>query len=725
MTTTRQSIGQDIAKRASASYVPAEAQPVQEAFGYWVFNDNEMRQRLPKEVYKKLKKTISNHDSLDPSIADTVAAAMKDWAVDLGATHYTHWFQPLTGLTAEKHDAFLSTDENGRAIQQFSGGSLIQGEPDASSFPSGGIRATFEARGYTAWDPTSPAFVRKSGNGATLFIPTAFCSYTGEALDKKTPLLRSEAALSKAGARLLNILGSQGTEKVFSTAGLEQEYFLIDLEYFNARPDLVTTGRTLFGAPSYKGQSMDDHYFGAIKSRVLNFMDDAESNLYKLGIPVKTRHNEVAPGQYEVAPVFESANLAVDHNMLVMEVMKEIAAKHGFKMLLHEKPFAGLNGSGKHCNWSMADNLGQNLLEPGKTPHDNLQFLVVLAGIIRGVDKYAKLMRLTVAHSGNDHRLGANEAPPAIISVYLGDELNRIVEELVKGAKPGGKDAGSIQLGSTVLPHLPKDNTDRNRTSPFAFTGNKFEFRALGASQHVAGPVFFINTIVAESLDFMSDQIEAAMKAGASLEDAADKVVKEVLQQHQRVIFNGDGYSKEWEEEAAKRGLPNLKSTPEATKHFMDDDAIELFGRYNVLSKGEIESRYNIKLENYILAIEIEANATRDMARNMIVPAALKYQAQMADSIAKAAAAGAAPNAQKAALAKLTGQIDELIGAIDALDAVMEKEHGDDPLEVAMHTRQEIIPLMDAVREKADPLEAMVDDALWPLPKYREMLLIS
>lgn len=725
MTTTRQSIGQSIAKRASASYVPAEAQPVQEAFGLWVFNDSEMRQRLPKEIYKTLKKTISNHDSLDPSISDTVAAAMKDWAVDLGATHYTHWFQPLTGLTAEKHDAFLTTDDSGRAIQQFSGSALTQGEPDASSFPSGGIRATFEARGYTAWDPTSPAFVRMSGNGATLFIPTAFCSYTGEALDKKTPLLRSEAALSKAGSRLMQVLGSKKTEKVFSTAGLEQEYFLIDMEYFNARPDMVATGRTLFGTASYKGQSMDDHYFGAIKTRVLNFMDDTETNLYKLGIPVKTRHNEVAPGQYEVAPVFESANMAVDHNMLVMEVMKEIAAKHGFKMLVHEKPFAGLNGSGKHCNWSMADNNGQNLLEPGKTPHDNMQFLVVLAAIIRGVDKYAKLMRITVAHAGNDHRLGANEAPPAIISVYLGDELNRIVEEMVKGTKPGGKDAGSIQLGSTVLPHLPKDNTDRNRTSPFAFTGNKFEFRALGASQHVAGPVFFINTIVADSLDYVSDQIEAAMKGGAKLEDAADQVVKAVFKEHQRVIFNGDGYSQEWEEEAAKRGLPNLKSTPEATKHFMDDEAIELFGRYGVLSKGEIESRYNIKLENYILAIEIEANATRDMARNMIVPAAVKYQSILAESIAQATAAGAAPKAQKNALVKLTTQIDELLDAIDALDAIMEVEHGEDPLVVATHTREKVIPLMDAVREKADPLETMVDDSLWPLPKYREMLLIS
>lgn len=720
MSDLRQQIGRTIASRGQANnYQPEINKDVTEIYGNYVFNERIMRQRLPKEVYKKLKKTITNHEPLDHSIAEIVASAMKDWATELGASHYTHWFQPLTGATAEKHDAFLVPDENGTAIQQFSGSALIQGEPDASSFPSGGIRATFEARGYTAWDPTSPAFIRKSEAGATLFIPTAFCSYTGEALDKKTPLLRSEAALTKSGTRLVRLLGSTATS-VQSTAGLEQEYFLIDMEYYNARPDLIATGRTLFGAPSYKGQSMEDHYFGAIKSRILAFMEDTEQYLYKLGIPIKTRHNEVAPAQYEVAPIFEHANMAVDHNMLVMEVMREKAAKHKLKMLLHEKPFAGINGSGKHCNWSMSDSLGNNLLEPGKTPHDNLQFLVVLTAIIRAVDKYAKLLRVSVAHAGNDHRLGANEAPPAIISAYLGDELGRIVEELVAGVKTSSRAKGNIQLGSLVLPSLPKDNTDRNRTSPFAFTGNKFEFRALGASQHVAVPVTFINTIVADSLDYVADQIEAAMKGGASLSDAADKVVKETLKAHHRVVFNGDGYSEEWQQEAAKRGLLNLKTTPDALVKMMDQDAVELFERYKVLSKAELEARYNIKVETYIKALEIEVNATRDMARTLILPAALKYQGQLA-----AAMAGYSSVPQKQLLEKVGKTADALLGAIAELDHAMEKGHHKDALHHAQYTKEKLVPLMAAVRTQADQLELLVADELWPLPKYREMLLLS
>ena len=717
MTAARLNTNINIASRGDAAdYAPQSAQ-ITDIFGAQVFNDNVMRQRLPKQVYKTLKKTIQNREPLDAIIADTVAAAMKDWAVEQGATHFTHWFQPLTGATAEKHDAFLVTDETGGAMLQFSGKELVQGEPDASSFPSGGIRATFEARGYTAWDPTSPAFIRKTSIGATLCIPTAFCSYTGEALDKKTPLLRSEAAISKSAAKLLNILGSTDVTGAYSNAGLEQEYFLVDMEYFNQRPDMIATGRTLFGAPSYKGQSQDDHYFGAIKSRIRTFMEDSEHYLYRLGIPVKTRHNEVAPGQYEVAPIFESANIAVDHNMLIMEVMKEVAARHKFKMLLHEKPFAGLNGSGKHCNWSMTDSLGNNLLEPGHTPHENMQFLVVLTAIIRAVDKYAKLLRLSVAFAGNDHRLGANEAPPAIISIFLGAELDHIVDMLVSGGETSSVGASKLNLGSTVLPPLPKDTTDRNRTSPFAFTGNKFEFRALGASQHVAGPVFFINTMVAESMDFMSAEIQAKLDGGAKLEDAVDQIVKATLTKHKRVIFNGDGYSQEWQDEAAKRGLYNLKTTPEATATMMDDDVVALFEKYNVLTQGELESRYNIKLEAYILSLEIEVDATKDIAKTILLPAALKYQAQLGPL--------ASGPALKGILGDLSGTIEAFAVAIADLEAKAAKgDSYEEALDHANYYRDELLPAMGEVRVLADQLEGIVADELWPLPKYREMLML-
>jgi len=725
MSDLRQQIGRNIASRGeSENYQPEAATSVSKIYGAHVFNDSVMRQRLPKDIYKKLKKTMSSQEPLDPNISDMVAIAMKDWALELGATHYTHWFHPLTGSIAEKHDAFLTPDDNGGAIQQFSGSSLTQGEPDASSFPHGGIRATFEARGYTAWDPTSPAFVRKTSTGATLCIPTAFCSYTGEALDKKTPLLRSEACLSKSGARLLKVLGSEATS-VGSNAGLEQEYFLIDMEYYNARPDLVATGRTLFGADSYKGQSMDDHYFGTIKSRVLSFMDDSEKELFKLGIPAKTRHNEVAPGQYELAPIFEKANMAVDHNMLIMEVMKEVAAKHKFKILYHEKPFAGLNGSGKHCNWSMTDSLGNNLLEPGKTPHENMQFLVILTAIIRAVDKWAKLLRVSIAHAGNDHRLGANEAPPAIISAYLGDELGRIVEELVAGAESSSAEKQSIHLGSTVLPQLPKDTTDRNRTSPFAFTGNKFEFRALGAAQHVAGPVFFINTIVSESMHFMAERLEKGVAGGADLSDAVDVLVKEVLKKHSRVVFNGDGYAGDWEVEAAKRGLLNLKTTPDALPKMMDEDVLELFESMNVLGRGEVESRYNVKVEAYIGTLSIELDAARDIARNIILPVALKYQNDVAASINESSAAGFVSKVQSALLGKVGALVDQLIEQVTQLDISVEAPFEGDDLAHANHIKDELIPQMGALRATVDELEGLVDDSLWPLPKYREMLLLS
>ncbi len=726
MTTTRQQISRIIAERGEAKdYTPPAMQDISEIFGKHVFNDEVMRTRLPKSVYKALKNTIKGNKPLDPAISEIVAATMKDWASELGATHFTHWFQPLTGATAEKHDSFLIPDGDDQAIMRFSGGELTQGEPDASSFPSGGIRATFEARGYTAWDPSSPAFVKLNAQGGTLCIPTAFCSYTGEALDKKTPILRSEAAITKSATRLLNLMGEKDVTNVYSTVGLEQEYFLVDMEYYNSRPDMIATGRTLFGAAPFKGQSLDDHYFGAIKPRILSFMQDTEQALFKLGVPVRTRHNEVAPAQFEVAPVYEKSNIAVDHNMMVMEVMKEIAAKHKLMYLVHEKPFAGLNGSGKHCNWSLSDNLGNNLLEPGSTPHQNANFLIVLTAIIRGIDKYAKLLRLSVAHAGNDHRLGANEAPPAIISAFLGAELGQIVEDLCSGDATSSTSAAKIKLGSSVLPELPKDSTDRNRTSPFAFTGNKFEFRALGASQHVGGPVFFINTIVADSLDYMSDEIEAKVKGGMNLSEAADAVVKATLKQHQRVIFNGDGYAQEWQDEAEKRGLYNLKTTPEAAEKMMDADVADLFGRYNILTPNEIESRYNIKLEAYILGLEIEFSATADIARTMILPAAIEHQNNLATAVASSKALGLATSAQEVLMKKVNANVEALTSKIDAFNTALAAAPHEDALKHCHYFKDTMIPMMDGIRVVADALELQVDDRLWPLVKYREMLFLS
>lgn len=726
MSSSRQKATTGIIERvASAAYEAAKPEKITTIFGEQVFNDQVMKERLPEEVYEKLKDTMVQKKPLDPGLAEVIASTMKNWALDHGATHFTHWFHPLTGSTAEKHDAFIVPKGDGQVIFQFSGKELSQGEPDASSFPSGGIRQTFEARGYTAWDPTSPAFIRKTKLGATLCIPTAFCSYTGEALDKKTPLLRSQDVLSRTAVKMLKLLGNEEAHYVNTAVGLEQEYFLIDRGYYNQRPDILTTGRTLFGAESYKGQSLDDHYFGRIRERVVNFMHDAEQTLYRLGIPVKTRHNEVAPAQYEIAPVFEAANLAVDHNMLVMEVMTDTAAKHGFKFLTHEKPFAGINGSGKHCNWSMSDSTGNNLLKPGDTPYDNLQFMVFLTAIVRAVDKYAPLLRASVALPSNDHRLGANEAPPAIISIFLGSALNKIVESIIAGEKPGKADNASIKLGTDYLPEIPKDNTDRNRTSPFAFTGNRFEFRALGSSQHVGDPLTTLNTIVADSLDYMIGQIEAKAGSGNDIESAVNDVVKDVLTKHQRIVFNGDNYTKEWEEEAERRGLPNLKTTPDAVARMIDPEALELFSKFGVLNENEVNARYNVKLEKYTLKLDIEFKASMDMAKTMILPAALKYQSLLASSIsATKAVTGSEPAAQRELLNTVTKGIEGLTNAVNELKTLLEKTPHGDELKHAMYYKESALPAMNKIREYADELELLVEDELWPLPKYREMLLL-
>jgi glutamine synthetase len=722
MTTSRRKATLDIIDRvADSRYEPAKPENITKIFGEQVFNDGVMKERLPEDIYKKLKNTMIRREPLDPGVAEVVASTMKNWALDHGATHFTHWFHPLTSSTAEKHDAFIVPKANGQVIYQFSGQELSQGEPDASSFPSGGIRQTFEARGYTAWDPTSPAFIRKTNLGATLCIPTAFCAYTGEALDKKTPLLRASEALSTASVRMLKLLGSDDVTYVDTVAGLEQEYFLIDRGYYNLRPDLISSGRTLFGAESYKGQSLDDHYFGNIRERVLNYMHDAEQKLYKLGIPVKTRHNEVAPGQYELAPVFESANLAIDHNMLIMEVMTDVAAKHGLKCLLHEKPFAGINGSGKHCNWSMVDSNGKNLMKPGDTPYENMQFMVFLAAIVRAVDKYAPLLRLSVGLAGNDHRLGANEAPPAIMSIFLGDALNTVMEAIIAGKEPGKTTNGTIKLGAETLPAIPKDNTDRNRTSPFAFTGNRFEFRALGSSQNAASPVMALNTIVADSLDFVADEIEAKIGSGSDLATAVNLVIKKVFTDHQRIVFNGDNYTGEWEEEAEKRGLPNLKSTVDATAALKEESALALYEKYKVLTRNEVEARYNIKLENYVAKHDIEFKATMDIAKTMIIPAAFKYQGDVASSIA---ALGKAPKEQKKHLDELSSAIESTLKATNNLKEVIAAAPHDDLMKHATFYKEKAIPAMNEIRNSADMLELLVEDELWPLPKYREMLLL-
>jgi glutamine synthetase len=694
-------------------------------FGVNVFSDEVMKARLPENVYNALRNTIQKGAPLDHTIADVVAATMREWAMEHGATHYTHWFQPMTGLTAEKHDSFLAPTEEGGAIAEFSGSELVRGEPDASSFPSGGIRTTFEARGYTAWDPTSPAFILENPNGTILCIPTAFCSWTGEALDKKTPLLRSMEALSKHAVRVLKLFGSEAT-RVYCTAGPEQEYFLIDKNFYFARPDLINAGRTLFGAKPPKGQEMEDHYFGAIPERVLACMLETETELYKLGVPVKTRHNEVSPAQYEIAVTFENANVATDHNMLVMETMKRVGDRYGLQLLLHEKPFAGVNGSGKHLNWSMADDAGNNLLKPGETPHDNAQFLLFLVAVIRAVARHADLLRASVANAHNDHRLGANEAPPAIISIFLGDMLQDIVEQIEKGQATTAKMGGVLKIGVDILPTLPRDAGDRNRTSPFAFTGNKFEFRAVGSSQSIAGSIVVLNTIVAESLDDLATHLEKAVASGKDLNSEIQSLLQRVIKECKQIIFNGDNYAESWHAEAEKRGLPNRRTAVESLPDLVSAKSIDLFSKYKVLNKRELEARYEIHLEAYRKTINIESQLSIQIATRMILPAALRYQAQVAEAIANLRAAGVTvPRVQSAHLTELVDSIEQLQTAGDRLSSVTEESPDGDALAHAKYARDVIIPAMSAVRAAGDQLECLVADDLWPLPTYQEMLFLK
>jgi glutamine synthetase len=694
-----------------------------ETFGSLVFNDQTQQARLPSSVYHALRRTITHGAPLDLSVADAVATAMKDWAVEHGATHYTHWFQPLTGITAEKHDSFLSPNGNGRAVAEFSGKELIKGEPDASSFPSGGMRSTFEARGYTAWDPTSPPWLLHSGGAVTLVIPTAFVSWTGETLDKKTPLLRSMEALSKQAVRVLKLFGSTA-ERVVTTCGPEQEYFLIDRYFYLSRPDLINAGRTLFGAKPPKGQELEDQYFGAIEGRAMAFMADVESELYRLGVPVKTRHNEVAPSQYEIAPVFENANLATDHQMMTMEAMRRSAHKYGLSCLLHEKPFAGVNGSGKHLNWSMGDDQGHNLLSPGANPHDNLQFLVFCTAVLRAVNKWQGLLRASIASAGNDHRLGANEAPPAILSVFLGEMLTDIFDQIEKGGAKSTKHGGTLDTGVMVLPKLPRDAGDRNRTSPFAFTGNKFEFRAVSSNQSIAYPNIALNVAVAESLDYMATELEKSTKGGKKVEQAVADLLPKVIKENKRIIFNGNNYSKEWEKEAGKRGLLNLKNTVNALPQLISKDVVEIFERYKVLNKRELHARYEIMLEQYNKTVNIEGQLMVLMANRYILPAALRYLQQVGESVAAVKAAGGSSAESKKLLTSLTKTVDEFRRRTDKLAKALDHEGGDAEKH-AKHFRDAVIPAMTALRETGDALEVVIPHELWPLATYREMLFIK
>ncbi|WP_035066905.1 glutamine synthetase III [Nitratidesulfovibrio termitidis] len=700
----------------------AETKPT-ELFGCNVFNDKVMKDRLPKAVYKSLKKTVELGEKLDPSIADVVANAMKDWAIEKGATHFTHVFYPLTGLTAEKHDAFLVPDGKGGALAEFSGKLLIQGEPDASSFPSGGLRATFEARGYTAWDVTSPAYILENPNGTFLCIPTAFVSWTGEALDKKTPLLRANQALNKQAQRVLKLFGTESKLPVGSFAGPEQEYFLIDRNFAFARPDLHICGRSLFGAKPAKGQEFEDQYFGVIPRRVLSFMMEVERELFKLGVPVKTRHNEVAPSQYEIAPIFETSNLATDHNQLIMTVMRSVAKRYGMVCLLHEKPFAGINGSGKHLNYSIGNADLGSLFDPGDSPHENAQFLVFCAAAIRAVHKYGALLRATVASASNDHRLGANEAPPAIMSVYLGEQLADVFEQLKTGKVNGCKKACVMNIGVDVLPPLPMDPGDRNRTSPFAFTGNRFEFRAVGSSMSIAGPQVALNAMMAESLDYVATELEKATKGDpAKLNDAVQKLLQKIMKDHDKVIFNGDGYSEEWHKEAAKRGLPNLKTTPDALPVLTSPEVVKLFTTYGVFSEAELKSREEIYFEQYCKTIATEANLVIRMARTIIFPAAMRYQGELAATCANLKAAG--HDYKVVALEDVTAKLRSMQAAVGELEKKLEHEAGNTHAE-ARHMCDVILPAMLKVREYADALEAVVADDLWALPSYQEMLFIK
>ncbi|MDD5934261.1 MAG: glutamine synthetase III [Clostridiales bacterium] len=691
---------------------------IPELYGSLVFNDKVMKQKLPKDVYKTLRKTIENGTHLELDVANSVAVAMKEWAVELGATHFTHWFQPMTGFTAEKHDSFISPTDNGEVLMEFSGKELVKGEPDASSFPSGGLRATFEARGYTAWDPTSPAFVKDG----TLYIPTAFCSYSGEALDKKTPLLRSMEALSKEATKILHLLGHPEVTGVSTTVGPEQEYFLIKKEDYMKRKDLIFTGRTLLGAQPPKGQEMEDHYFGSLKPQVAAFMHDLDEELWKLGIPAKTKHNEVAPAQHELAPVFDTANIAVDHNQLTMELMKKIADKHDLVCLLHEKPFDGINGSGKHNNWSMVTNTGVNLLDPGKTPAENIQFLVFLVAVIKAVDEYADLMRLSVASAGNDHRLGANEAPPAIVSIFLGDELTGVLKAITNDEFFGKIDKVQMNIGATVLPHFSKDTTDRNRTSPFAFTGNKFEFRMLGSSLSVAGPNVVLNSAVAESLSEFYEELKDV--PADAMCDAVHKLVKETLSKHKRIIFNGNGYSDDWVLEAEKRGLYNFKSTPDVLPCFIADKNIELFTKHQIFTEAEIQSRYEILLENYSKTIRIEAKTLSDMIKKEFLPALLAYADQVTCTVADRKKIVDLPCTQEIKLiTSLSSSYEKISCLEEQLEADTAKaETIEDALALAHFYHESIIPTMDAIREVADAAESLLPHDALPYPGYSDML---
>lgn len=691
---------------------------VPEIFGSMVFNDQKMQERLPKSTYKALKKTIQNGEPLDLGVANVVAAAMKDWAVEMGCTHYTHWFQPMTGITAEKHDSFIAPNGEGQVIMEFSGKELVKGEPDASSFPSGGIRATFEARGYTTWDPTSYAFVKDG----TLYIPTAFCSYTGEVLDKKTPLLRSMERMNTEAVKILHLLGKDDVTRVTTTVGPEQEYFLIDKDAYDQREDLIYTGRTLFGAKAPKGQELDDHYFGAIKTRVAAYMKDLDEELWKLGILAKTKHNEVAPSQHELAPIFTTTNIATDHNELTMEVMKKVAERHGLVCLLHEKPFAGVNGSGKHNNWSISTNTGENLLDPGKTPENNLQFQLFLAAVVKAVHEYQDLLRITVASAGNDHRLGANEAPPAIISMYLGDDLGELVDSIINDREYVSKGKQKMRTGVDVLPDFMKDTSDRNRTSPFAFTGNKFEFRALGSSLNIACPNYMLNTMVAEELSEFYDELKDA----DDLDAAIKALVKKVFTEHQNIIFNGNNYAPEWVEEAERRGLLNLKSLPDAMEHFLDKKNVDLFVKNKICSADEIRARYEIELESYSKQINIEALTMIDMAKKNILPAVTSYVRDLTDTaLAKKALSDAIPTSVEEDLitslsnklvcfSKKTAELEEAV--------IKASDYSDDNLKYAKYYRETVFALMQELRAVGDAMETETASEYWPYPSYGELL---
>ena len=696
------------------------AQSIPEMYGSLVFNDKVMRSKLPKDMYKALKKTIENGTHLELDVANSVAVAMKEWATENGATHYTHWFRPMTNVTAEKHDSFISPTGDGQVIMDFSGKELVKGEPDASSFPSGGLRATFEARGYTAWDPTSPAFIKDK----TLYIPTAFCSYSGEALDKKTPLLRSMDVLNKEAVRILHILGNKEVRHINTTVGPEQEYFLVDKDLYKKRKDLIFCGRTLLGASAPKGQEMEDHYFGALKPRVAAYMHDLDEELWKLGIPAKTKHNEVAPAQHELAPVFDTTNVAVDHNQLTMEIMKKVADKHNMVCLLHEKPFEGINGSGKHNNWSMSTDTGVNLLDPGKTPAENTQFLVFLVAVIKAVDDYADLLRVSVASAGNDHRLGANEAPPAIVSIFLGDELTDVLKSIENDTFFDNKHAVQMDIGAKVLPHFIKDTTDRNRTSPFAFTGNKFEFRMLGSAASVANPNIVLNTAVANVLA----EFSAALKdvPEEEMESAVHALLKKTIEEHKRIIFNGNGYTDEWVEEAEKRGLYNLKTTPDALPHFIDEKNIELFTKHGIFTKEELFSRYEIWLENYYKTINIESNTLAEMIQKQVIPSVYTYVEKLADTAAakKSVIADVSVASEAALISKLSTLADTMAKDLETLKADTAKAlaSSDDVLACSKAYQETVLEDMETLRKSADEAEALIPDELLPYPTYDELL---